>query len=130
MSTSRDVNNLLGEAVAAVQCNSRFAEVTEQEILQMLTFLERVVRVVNEFVCANTINLFNLTEIVALMILTSILESTCFKSIDCSYSNSFQNNIMHVTSSVRILLQGLMLVFRLPAARVLSVISSKMKAGE
>ena len=41
MSTSRGVGNLWSEAVAGV--NSRLAVMTEEEILQMLTFLERVV---------------------------------------------------------------------------------------
>ena len=41
LSTSREVNNLWIETMTGV--NFRFAVVTEEEILQMLTYLERVV---------------------------------------------------------------------------------------
>ena len=41
MSTSQVVDNLISETMAGV--NSFFAVVTEEEVLQMLTFLECVV---------------------------------------------------------------------------------------
>ena len=41
MPTSREVDNLRSETLAAA--NSRFAAVTEEEMLQLLTFFEYVV---------------------------------------------------------------------------------------
>ena len=62
MSTSRKLDNLQSETTTDVI--SRFAVMTEEEISQMLAFLECVVRccIVTKFVYASTIILFDLGE--------------------------------------------------------------------